>query len=39
MSLKAWYPFNGHFENQGSGDLSLTQVTAPTYASAGKIHD
>ena len=37
MSLKAWYPFNGDFVNQGVGDLSLTQVTAPTYIDNGKI--
>lgn len=36
MSLKAWYPFNGDFVNQGVGDLSLTQVTAPTYIDNGK---
>ena len=37
MSLKAWYPFNGHFNNQGSGDLNLIQVTAPTYVADGKV--
>ena len=37
MSLRAWYPFNGHYSNMGDGDLSLTQVTAPTYASSGKV--
>ena len=36
MSLKAWYPFNGDFINQGVGDLSLTQVTTPTYIDNGK---
>lgn len=36
MSLKAWYPFNGDFINYGVGDLSLTQVTTPTYVE-GKI--
>ena len=36
MSLKAWYPFNGDFINQGVGDLSLTQVTTPAYIDNGK---
>lgn len=37
MSLKAWYPFDGNFKNQGTGSLSLTQVTAPAYVSPGKL--
>ena len=37
MSLRAWYPFNGHAKNQGAGNLELTQTTAPTYANDGKL--
>lgn len=37
MSLRAWYPFNGHAKNQGAGNLELTQTTAPTYADDGKL--
>lgn len=37
MSLKAWYPFNGTINNQGAGALNLTQVTAPVYATGGKV--
>lgn len=32
MSLRAWYVLNGNVKNQGLGDLELTQVTAPTWA-------
>ena len=31
MSLQAWYPFNGDYENQGLGDLDLTITTSPSY--------
>ena len=31
MSLQAWYPFNGDYENQGLGDLDLTVTTSPSY--------
>lgn len=37
MSLKAWYPFNGNQNNQGIGDLNLTQTTTPTYELDGKV--
>lgn len=37
MSLKAWYPFITDANNYGLGDLDLTQATAPTYISGGKI--
>lgn len=37
MSLKAWYPFNGNYNNQGVGALNLTQVTAPAYVTGGKV--
>jgi len=37
MSLRAWYPFNGNTNNQGTGNLNLIQTVAPTYASNGKL--
>lgn len=38
MSLKAWYTFNGNYNNQGVGDLNLGVSIAPTYVNgnAGK---
>lgn len=36
MSLQAWYPFNGNYENLGLGDLDLTVQTSPTYTT-GKV--
>lgn len=36
MSLQAWYPFNGNYENQGLGDLDLIVTTSPSYTT-GKV--
>jgi hypothetical protein len=37
MSLQAWYPFDGNINNYGVGALNLTQTTAPTYSTSGKL--
>lgn len=36
MSLLLWCPFNGNPKNQGTSDIELTEVAAPTYVN-GKV--